>query len=76
MIITLEYILKHYKFIAKSKSAFRLYPKLVDDIPEYTTKAGARAYHQLINLLYDIGRLTNEDVNHIIDVLDYIVQEG
>ncbi len=71
--ITLEDILKRYKFLPKSKKAFLKRAKIIDDIPEYRTVDGARAYNKLISLLYAIGRLTGEDVNNIVDKLDYIV---
>ena len=70
---TLEDILKKYKFLPKSKNAFLKRIKIIDEIPEYRTVNGAIAYRKLISLLYDIGKLTNIDVNNIVDKLDYIV---
>lgn len=70
---TLEDILKKYKFLPKSKNAFLKRIKIIDEIPEYCTVNGAIAYRELISLLYDIGELTNIDVNNIVDELDYIV---
>ena len=71
---TLEDILKKYKFLPKNKNAFLKRIKIIDGIPEYRTFDGAIAYSGLISLLYDIGKLTNVDVNNIVDELDYIVE--
>ena len=71
---TLEDILKKYKFLQKSKNAFLQRIKIVDDIPKYCTSDGAIAYSKLISLLYDIGKLTNIDINNIVYKLDYIVE--
>lgn len=70
---TLEDILKEYKFAPKSKKLFRKKAIWVDDLPEFTTVAGAKAYRNLISLLYDISNLTGCNVNPLVDSLDTIV---
>ncbi len=70
---TLEDILKEYKFAPKSKKLFRKNVIWVDDLPVFTTVAGAKAYHNLISLLYDIGNLIDCDVNDLVEELDTIV---
>lgn len=73
-VITLEDVLKKYKFLQRNKNAFLKRVKIIDDLPEYCTVDGAIAYKKLIELLYDIGRLTNTDVNNIVYKLDYIIE--
>lgn len=37
------------------------------------TKKGAKIYNKLIGLLYEVGELTEVDVNEIVDNLDFII---
>ena len=61
---TLEEIIKHQYGI---KRVFR------KSDGEFT-KAGARAYKQLVEFLYDIGNIAVHDVNDIVETLDYITR--
>ncbi|MCM1324099.1 MAG: hypothetical protein NC218_08050 [Acetobacter sp.] len=76
--MTLEDIMHNYRFLPKSKKAFRDNPKMVDGLPESATKAGARAYARLITMLYDVGKVTGcaPEVNNIVEALDDIVSGG
>lgn len=71
---TLEEILQEY---IKCKKPFLKNPYYDDKelAPVTMTTWGSAAYGKLISLLYDIGELTEIDVNNIVDVLDNIVSE-
>ena len=71
--LTLESLLKKYKFLPYGKNALLKRGKIVDDIPEYCTIDGTKAYLKLTSLLYDIGKLLDIDVNYIVYRLDDIV---
>ena len=62
---TLEEILQHF---FGSKKPFRKDGEF--------TKAGSRAYAKLIELVYNVGWLTNQDVNDTVDTLDLITHEN
>lgn len=76
MVNNLEDLLHEYKFVPKSRPVFRKNIKWVDNLPETGTKAGHRGYATLIRLLYDIGTVSGEDVNYIVDSLDQIMSSG
>lgn len=76
MVNNLEDLLHEYKFVPKSRPVFRKNIKWVDNLPETGTKAGHRGYATLISLLYDIGTVSGEDVNNIVDSLDQIMSSG
>ena len=77
---TLEDILKDYKFMQKSKRAFRKRRIWIDDLPDDMTAEGHRGYRKLISLLYDISHLVNErnqnTIHRIIDELDFITTQN
>ena len=77
---TLEDILKDYKFMPKSKNAFRKRRIWIDDLPDDMTAEGHRGYRKLICLLYDIANLVNErnsnTIHRIIDELDFITTQN
>lgn len=77
---TLEDILKDYKFMPKSKNAFRKHRVWIDNVPDDMTAEGHRGYRKLISLLYDISDLVNErnsnTINRIIDELDFITTQN
>lgn len=76
--MTLEELLKKYKFAPKSKQLFRKRRIYIDDLPDDMTKEGHKAYSKLISFVYDLGRLTNEEnfINRIVDELDYLTTEN
>lgn len=77
---TLEDILKDYKFMQKSKNAFRKRRIWIDDLPDDMTAEGHKGYRKLISLLYDISNLVNEKnsntIHRIIDELDFITTQN
>lgn len=60
---SLEEVIRHFFGVQ------RVFHKKDDDF----TNAGARAYEKLIELLYNVGNLTQTDMNDIVDTLDMIV---
>jgi len=75
--ITLEDLLKKYKFAPKGKQLFRKKRIWVDDLPDDMTNAGHKAYSKLVNFVYDLGKLTNEEcaAHRMVDILDQITTE-
>ena len=76
MITNLEDLLHEYKFVPKSRPVFRKNIKWVDGLPETGTAAGHKGYAVLVRMLYDIGDISGEDVNNIVDSLDQIMSSG
>lgn len=72
--IDLENILQKY---FKCKKPFLKHPYYDEEElrPITLTTHGAKAYGNLISLLYDIGNLCDIDVNNIVDELDIIASE-
>lgn len=68
---TLEEILQKY---FKCKKPFLNHPYYAEEecATETFTVRGGKAYGELISLLYDIGELTETDVNDIVETLDNI----
>jgi len=77
---TLEDVLKDHKFIAKSKRVFRKRRIYVDDLPDDMTKAGHKAYRELISLIYDLAKLlggaSSSHLHRIVDELDFITTQN
>ncbi len=46
-----------------------------DGHTEYFTSSGAQAYSKLIDIIYFIGKMTGEDANRVVDILDSIASE-
>lgn len=46
-----------------------------DGSKDCLTRAGARAYSKLISIIYACARLTNEDVESMVEAMDAIVEE-
>ncbi len=72
--IDLENILQKY-FNCKKPFLDNPYYDEDERAPVTFTEDGARAYGELINLLYAIGTITNNCVNGLIDKLDEIASE-
>lgn len=76
--MTLEYILKTYKFANSNSNLFLKRPyKDCDNFTITMTKQGYKAYDKLTSLLYDVAELTGtlSQVNDIINCLDNITIE-
>ena len=75
--ITLEDILRKYDFAPKKRAVFRKKRIWVDDLPDDMTRTGHKAYSKLIHFVYDLGKLTGEEIacHRIVDVLDQITTE-
>lgn len=61
---------KYTPFFLKKPKQF------ADGSKECLTRAGARAYGKLISIIYACARLTNENVESMVETLDSIVEEG
>jgi hypothetical protein len=46
-----------------------------DGYTEYFTSSGAKASSKLIDIIYFIGKMTGEDANGVVDILDSIASE-
>lgn len=77
MSLDLEMLLRNYNFAPKKRALFRKKRIWVDDLPDDMTSTGHKAYHKLINFVYDLGRLTGEEnaTHRMVDVLDQITTE-
>ena len=75
--MTLEELLKKYGFAPNSKKLFRTKRVWIDDLPDDMTKAGHKAYSELVDFVYDLGKLTGEEcaAHRMVDVLDQITTE-
>ena len=65
--ITLEDILRKYDFAPKKRAVFRKKRIWVDDLPDDMTKTGHKAYSKLIHFVYDLGKLTSEDIRKMLE---------
>lgn len=73
----LETLLRKHNFAPQKRALFRQKRIWVDDLPDDMTLTGHKAYHKLINLVYDLGKLTGEEnaAHRMVDVLDQITTE-
>ena len=71
--ITLEEVLQR-DFNCK-RPFYKNPPKNADGSREYLTNAGSKAYSRLVGMLYDIGAITETDINEVVERLDQIVNE-
>ena len=69
---TLEDIL----IILGSKKPFRKKPiKYDEEMQDWLTESGHKAYNKLIDIVYTIGELTDTNMNEIVEILDQITSE-
>lgn len=75
--ITLEELLKKYKFAPRHKQLFRKRRIWIDGLPDDMTNAGHLAYGKLVGFVYNLGKLTGEEnaAHRMVDVLDQITTE-
>lgn len=71
--ITLEEVLQ--KDFNCKRPFYKNPKKNADGSREYLTKAGSKAYSQLTEMLYNIGAITETDMNEVVERLDQIVNE-